>query len=96
MDESMRERVARAIVSSRFGAAMWDSLADDPALDSREWRNEWLSAADAALAAMLYVDGTDEHLAIEVGNQTRIDAVIVIECWDGMINAALKGETSDQ
>lgn len=46
-------------------------------------------AARAALAAMKYVDGTDEHLAIAAARPGGVDAVIVIGAVDAYIDAAL-------
>jgi hypothetical protein len=46
-------------------------------------------AVRAALEAMRYEDGTDEDIAISIGDRLHVDPVTAIECHDAWIDAAL-------
>lgn len=78
----MRERIARNLFRAADDYADWDA--------NPESQRYWFVMADVALEAMRYEDGTDEHLAIITSTALRHDAVTVIECWDGMIDAIQK------
>lgn len=82
------ERAARAVHMAmdqpmpKFVRQSWEQLTP-PA------RRAMLLRAIGAIRALRYEDGTDEDLAIIVGARLRLDPVMVIECFDGMLAAIL-------
>lgn len=82
------QRVGRAINHEfdrplpKFVRQTWEQL-------TPQATEAMLLRAVAAVHALRYEDGTDEDLAIAVGRRLRLDPVMVIECFDGMLDAIL-------